>query len=207
MEAKITKPTSDNIRNSHAYHELVMLERACKDEDGLKMQKEVTRDVLELLDVFSKQGHSGFSASYVMGLFKRLVDHKPLSPLTGNDDEWSVDLDTDDKTQQNLRCPSLFRQNHDNSTAHFVDDVIFSDNGGVTWFTSSMDRDYKTPVTFPCMPPNEPRRVYIKYTEEVPPGETCDEFIDITDNPEEQKVLREKYLARVNEDWDEEKKK
>ena len=42
------------------------------------MQDMVKANVLELLKVFEKQGHSGSSAPYVLGLFRQLASHKPL---------------------------------------------------------------------------------------------------------------------------------
>ena len=41
----------------------------CKDEDSKTMQNTMNNDVLELLKVFSEQGHSGFSASIATRLF------------------------------------------------------------------------------------------------------------------------------------------
>lgn len=178
-----------------AKNELKLLEKGCRSEDELAMQEEATRNVLELLEVFRKQEHSGFSASYTINILKRLVDNKPLSPLTGEDDEWGDSLTLGDvQTQQNKRCSSVFRDNFDNSTAHDIYDIAFSDNGGITWFGSEAKaRIYRKPIQFPWMPPSEPRKIYIKYVEDVPPGETSDNFIDITDNPEEIKRLRKKF--------------
>ena len=188
-----------------ARHELELLEKACKSTDGLEMQKEVTKSILELLDVFEKQCHSGFSASYVVNLFKDLVDYKPLSPLTGEDDEWAEPVSfgpNDVPSQQNKRCYGLFRKNHDNSTAKYIDDIIFSDNGGITWFTcEAKAKKYRKPITFPWMPPSEPMRIYIKYAEDVPPGETSDDFIDITGNREEIERLRKKFRD-LEKEWD-----
>lgn len=48
----------------------------------------VAQCVLELLKVFSKQGHSGMSADFTIQLFNRLVKHKALTELTDNPDEW-----------------------------------------------------------------------------------------------------------------------
>lgn len=194
-----------------ARHELELLEKACKSDSGLEMQKEVTKAILELLDVFEKQGHSGFSASYIVNLFKDLVDYKPLSPLTGEDDEWTDDAisfgPNDVPSQQNKRCYCLFRKNHDNSTARYMDDIIFSDNGGITWFTcEAKARKYRKPIQFPWMPPAEPRRIYIKYVEDVPPGETSDDFIDITDDKEKIECLRKKFLdLEKKEGWNDDK--
>tara|TARA_Y100000296_G_C5133042_1_gene236621 strand:+ start:127 stop:447 length:321 start_codon:yes stop_codon:yes gene_type:complete len=42
---------------------------------------------LELVEVFAKQGHSGFSASIVTSLVNKLFKYEPLGPLTGEDYE------------------------------------------------------------------------------------------------------------------------
>ena len=64
---------------THAKKEM---ERMWPEPDD--MQDMVKANVLELLEVFEKQGHSGSSAPYVLGLFQQLANFK----LTGEDDEW-----------------------------------------------------------------------------------------------------------------------
>lgn len=49
-------------------------------EDG--PNKWIQVDVLELLQVLSKQGHSGFSINYVLSYFSALAKFEPLPPLT-----------------------------------------------------------------------------------------------------------------------------
>ena len=46
-----------------------------------------TKAILDLIELFASQGHSGFTAPYVAGIFHRLAMFKPASPLTGEDDE------------------------------------------------------------------------------------------------------------------------
>ena len=91
-----------------ARRELEILEKQAEADspEGLEMQKYVTKCVIDLMEVFSKQGHSGLSASYVANLFDRLVQFKPLSPLTGEDDEWEP---IGGGEYQNKRCPSVFK--------------------------------------------------------------------------------------------------
>ena len=48
-----------------------------------------TKAIVDLLESFDSQGHSGFSAPYVIRTFCRLAMFKPLTPLTGEDDEWN----------------------------------------------------------------------------------------------------------------------
>lgn len=47
-----------------------------------------SKAVLELMEVFSNQGHSGMSASLILGLFTKLARFENLTPLTDNPDEW-----------------------------------------------------------------------------------------------------------------------
>jgi len=63
----------------------------------------------ELVNIFSKQDHSGLSASITIKLFHRLVNHKPLTPITNDPDEWEeVRTKNGEKVYQSKRCPSLF---------------------------------------------------------------------------------------------------
>lgn len=48
----------------------------------------IANSVLELLELFAKQSHSGFSASATISLFLKLVKWENLTPLTDNPQEW-----------------------------------------------------------------------------------------------------------------------
>lgn len=109
------------------------------------MQDMAKENVLELLEVFEKQGHSGSSAPYVLGLFQRLADFKPLGQLTGEDDEW---MEVSPNTYQNIRCSSVFKEGK-NGTAYWLDGNIFRDQNGAT-FTNQYSR---VKVDFPWSPP------------------------------------------------------
>ena len=58
------------------------------DENGdfdCEIQKLICKQVLELLKVFSKHGHSGSTASYALNMFGKLAAFEPIVPLTGED--------------------------------------------------------------------------------------------------------------------------
>ena len=175
------------------------LERIGKDEDG--MQEVMNRDILEIVEKFSEQGHSGFSASYALSVLDRLFRFKPISVLTGDEDEWNKVSSGKDgvATYQNKRCSSVFK-NVDSSgktvNTYDIDAIVVSDNGGITWFSSS---EFRKEVTFPYLPPIHPEKVYIEYTEDVPPGYTSDEYEIITDKPERIKALYEKKHKEFDE--------
>jgi hypothetical protein len=127
---------------------------------GDEMQNEMNKDILQIVEIFAEQGHSGFSASYALNIIKRLLDWKPITALTGEDDEWCEPYK--EGSQQNKRCSAVFRNNFDNSTAYYIDGKIFSDNGGKTWFTN---RNSFVPITFPYKVPEQPEKIILPQSE------------------------------------------
>src|SRR3990167_8039882 len=82
------------------------------------------KDVLALVKVFAKQGHSGFSAHMAIDLFSRVARYECLLPLTGEDDEWN---DVDNAIYQNDRVPSVFK-NKETNRAYYLSDIVWCDN-------------------------------------------------------------------------------
>jgi len=197
-EIKIIPKSLDNESAivKWARDELTLLEDTCKnDPDALKMQQTVNENLMDLVRCISSGGHSFMSAGYTIDMFRRLAMQKPVTPLTGADDEWDEVLDDRDGTQQNKRYFPLFRKNKDNSTAYDVESVIFSDDGGETWFGSAYLRKfYETPIEFPYYPPTEPRLVYVKWEDREKM-----EFTDITNDEDAKKKLREAARLRFKE--------
>ena len=56
---------------------------------GNDYDNEVAKCVLELIEVFSKQRHSGFSAFATLETFNLLANFKNIKPLTNNPEEWT----------------------------------------------------------------------------------------------------------------------
>jgi hypothetical protein len=105
--------------------------------------------VLELVEVFAKQGHSGMSASIVLGLFGKVANWEPLAPLTGEDAEW---CEVSEGVFQNKRCSHVFRQaDRFDGQAYDIEGRIFRDPDGSTW----TNHDSFVPVTFPYTPQRE----------------------------------------------------
>ena len=110
-----------------------------------------TKAILDLIELFASQGHSGFSAPYVANMFHRLAMFKPASPLTGEDDEWN---EVGDGVFQNKRCFSVFKNK--DGTAYNIEGKVFT-NDGELWYTN---RDSRVNVTFPYVVPDKPEYVY-----------------------------------------------
>lgn len=105
----------------------------------------VKSDVIELLEVFEKQGHSGFSAPYVLNVFNKLAMFKPIGQLTGDDSEWNY---VGNNVYQNNRCPAVFKDGKDGD-AYWLDGNIFRDQNGCT-FTNEYS---KVKIEFPWSVP------------------------------------------------------
>lgn len=133
------------------------------NKSGDEEQEMINNDILEIIKVFAGQGHTGFTASYALNIIKRLLDWKPITPLTGEDNEWNDVTEWDDgrNLQQNKRCSAVFRENYDNSTAYYIDGKVFSDDGGKTWFTKG-GKESAVPVTFPYKVPEKPEYIIIE---------------------------------------------
>lgn len=98
----------------HAKRELAKTDIA--DRDGL-YKGALYDGIIELVETFAKQGHSGGSASIVIPVLNKLLQFKPLTPLTSDPEEW-IDRSTESGQPfwQNKRDPS-----------------VFSEDGGKTW--------------------------------------------------------------------------
>lgn len=80
---------------AHARHELNLIGNGPMIDDH----------VLEIVKIFSEQGHSGYSAMYTINLITKLLSFENLAPLTNNPDEW---VDVLDGMWQNKRNSAAF---------------------------------------------------------------------------------------------------
>ena len=113
----------------------------CEDDPN----KWIQENVLELLEVFSKQGHSGSSAPFCIGYFQKLASFEPLTPLTGEDWEWN---EVGEGQLQNKRCSHVFKKD---GQAYDIRGKVFREPNGCC-FTS---RDSRVDVEFPYTPKTE----------------------------------------------------
>ncbi len=105
--------------------------------------------VIKLCRAHSEEGHSGFSSSLAANMFARLVRYEPLSPLTGEDDEWTTLGYGDATLAQNKRCPSVFKRA--DGTAYHSDAVVFREPSGACFTSKDSARD----ISFPYSPKTE----------------------------------------------------
>lgn len=124
---------------SHARRELELAGLFDEDSDYEGMAAEA---VIDLMMVFSAQGHSGFSAGMVTELFRRLASFENLTPLDDNPATWMHIAEEIGGANlwQSVRRPDAF--SHDGGktwTLNFEQGVLhrpgseISRDGGKTW--------------------------------------------------------------------------
>ena len=121
----------------HAKRELELAGLFDKDSDYGGM---IADAVLELIQVFSDQGHSGCSANMTTSLFNKLAQYKPLIPLTYDDDEWNESRDGDPEHYQNNRNSAVFKDAKD-GTPYYVDAYTKRTPDGNCWHGSLQLKD------------------------------------------------------------------
>lgn len=127
--------------------------READTEDG--PNKWMREGVLKLLEVFSEEEHSGSSATHAVQMFYRLASWKPLTPLTGEDDEWN---EVGTGVWQNNRASNVFK---DETGAYWSDGIVFwewyeDQETGKKYKSHFKCRDSRVPITFPFTMPDEP---------------------------------------------------
>ena len=168
----------------HARRELELI--GAFDKDGVYGGM-VGDAVLELISAFAKQGHSGASAALVSDIFHRVARYEPLSPLTGDDSEWTkLDSAFGSNLEQNSRCSSVFRED---GLVYDSEGIIFERPSG-SRFTNSASR---VPVSFPYTPRKRVVRVdendrpvsdiasgdKIEIVFDGPPGPVAGRFVEV----------------------------
>ena len=146
------------------------LDRIGMTDDG-DMNGLMRKHLLHMVKEFSEEGHSGFSASYALQCLEKLLRFKPLSPITGEDDEWwEHPYGESGVTYQNKRCSSIFKESEDGQ-AYDIDGRVFwewirDEETGEAVKSYYTNRDSRLFITFPYAVPDKPVYEYRKSSAE-----------------------------------------
>lgn len=149
------------------------------------------------------------SIGVTKGILNRLIDCKPLTPLTGEDNEWvevSRATENDPYTQyQNSRCSSVFKKVYTNGEIEYsdVDRFKCEDMNTGNWFYSgsviSVAKEFFDPITMPYMPANKPIIIFTEdFLVDVNNGDFDTRGIFYAITPDGNQVDIEKYQAEVD---------
>lgn len=172
----------------------------------------VQENVLELLEVFAKQGHSGYSAPFVLSMFKKLASHEPLGPILCTDDEWNdvseIGSNGDPVMYQNNRLSSVFKDGEDGKP-YFLDAIVFVEGNGNSYTGSAYNTKRERITSSQTIKlPFTPKRFYIDVVStEVAPDDwdsvikdesQLKEVWQYYEKQETQSVIRKKKLISIN---------
>ena len=123
-------------------------------EDSSEINLSMRNHLLNMVTEFSKEGHSGFSASYAISLLSKLLNFEQLCPLTGDDSEWVEVAEVSGyPLYQNKREGRVFKEQgvaYDTSGIVFYDIIHHEDgNAYMVYFT---DGNSRVKVIFPYTP-------------------------------------------------------
>ena len=128
-------------------------------DDGDPMNEAMRKHILHMVSEFTKEGHSGFSASYALGILEKILKFEPVTPLTGEDWEWveiskEMSGSNNGTLYQNARCGRVFK---DDDGAYDIDGKVFwewytDEESGERFKSYFTNRESRTPVTFPYTP-------------------------------------------------------
>lgn len=123
-------------------HAIFELNRVGLFDNDSDYNGEIGQSVMELIETFSNQGHSGASANIVINIFNELARYKPLGGITGVPDEW---LDVSNNIFQNKRLGSVFKQNNIHGGIPYYLDAISwrAEENGSTWSGTAITPDGK----------------------------------------------------------------
>ena len=148
-------------------------------KEFIREQNLIDRNMLFVFNLFKKYNFTKEDCYRIC----RLLSWKPIVPLTGTEEEWNT---IRDGFEQNELCSAVFRYNKDNSTAHYIDDRIFSNDGGISWYTN---KESHINITFPFIVPDEPEKVYLDKEGNV-----------ITNDKEKIEALKQAEIKRKGEE-------
>ena len=164
-------------------------------EDG--PNKWIQENVLELLEVFSKQGHSGMSAPYCINLFKKLANYDIISPI--NSQEEFDFQDVTDDTWQSRVISSVFLD--EKKKAYYLDAIVWQGEDQYDTWTGTVEGIMSRQcVKYPFMP----KSFYVDVVTVPFTGnpETEDYYEDDNKNKYVYKIKDRKQLEEVAEYYD-----
>ena len=188
---------------------------ACKGEDSYGTG--CYQSALKAFRSLCNDGHSGFSIGLTKQILDRLIDGKPLTPITDSPEEWNecCDFDRDGKAvYQNSRMYALFKYVYDDGTVEYsdVDRTILievGDDGTETsWHSglaSKLVNEICGPITLPYIPSDKPYKVYAQQFDSVNAEPGCfdtSHIIKIVD-PEGNEIPCERFYAETYRDMEE----
>lgn len=126
-------------KNNYQIHfekELAIIRRNNPNEETIiEMFK---KPIKQINKIFSKQGHSGSSASFYSSILsmsiKKILSFQPISSITCSDEEWTK---VGKGLYQNKRCGSIFKESK-RGKSHYLDAIVWKGEEDYDSFTGTV---------------------------------------------------------------------
>jgi len=119
--------------------ELDVLSASFTDSDNRPLVEEFREEILSLCEKFGNSGQSGGSAPYtaqaISKTLKSLLLQKPIYPVTGIEQEWTL-VSEQEGMYQNCRCSALFKST--THEAYYLDAIVWKNQHGMTYSGSAI---------------------------------------------------------------------
>lgn len=119
------------------------LKRIGADQPDSDYNGQLYHATMSMVGLFASQNHSGASAGVCISFLQRLLRFEPLSPLTGEDNEW---IEVGPGVWQNRRCAHVFKDA--TGKAYDAQGIVFQEPTGLQ-FTNQNSR---VEIKFPYSP-------------------------------------------------------
>lgn len=177
------------------------MERCNKSKDAWDYGCACYKSALKAYKSLCDDGHSGMSWAFTKNILIRLMNSQPLTPITGDYDEWN---EWRDGHYQNKRMPSLFKDIDADGNIIYSDvdrGYCIDEFTGCT-FTSKILTDIlneKYPITMPYMPVINKYALHMcDFATDGSPGEYDTRGILYLITPDGERVEINKYYKEVD---------
>jgi hypothetical protein len=140
MKFKFFRGKSNYLK--HFESELKILRKGL-GKDGRLLIEPYIPEIKKIINKFSDEGHSGYSApmsaNALSNSIKRTLLFEPLSPITGEESEWNSRV-ADTESYQNNRLSSVFKDKKNNKP-YYLFAITWKTQNGTTWNGSALKND------------------------------------------------------------------
>lgn len=154
--------------------ELDLLVKTCQNQNDIDAQVSINKSIWNVLEKIDEESlMEPVYFKYALTIMSKLVSHIPLTPLTGEDDEWNTEMETVEdkehnfeiKFQRNVRYPNLIRVDGDNKKAIDLEGIVLynKEESLQTYATAEFyDKFPNYYVTFPYILNPKPQMIEVK---------------------------------------------
>lgn len=147
-----------------ARNEIEIILKEVGDAPNARMVAAGYKKALEAFEVLADESDIGSSAGVTKDALIRLMNLKPLTPITNNDEDWTQDTGQPDRDRisfRHRRLSSLYKYVYRDGTIEYADlkrTILLKEGSTLAWFSSMADTlvDEMFPIKFPYNPDNHP---------------------------------------------------